>query len=138
MMSTNDDDSNQSANDIIKSAIIAARKIKNETNVMEPRIIPIPKYGGLLPLVPLFGALSAMGSLVGGISSVVNAIKSTHDGKRAFKNQQISNEGSVPVGRSKTGMGLYLQPYKRGYGLFTQPYPKKKTFNCVTEGRTNE
>lgn len=127
MMPTNDGGA-QNANTIIKTAIIAARKIKNETDVIEPRIIPIPKSGGLLPLVPLFAGLSAVGSLIGGVSSVMNAIKTTHDGKRAFKNQQITNEGSVSVGRTKTGKGLYLQPYKRGYGLFLHPYPNTKNY----------
>lgn len=114
--------SSTSANDIIKSAIFAAKNIKKESTVPEIRIIPIPKSGGMLPLVPIFAGLSALGSLVGGVSAVVNAIRSTNEGKRSLLgNQRI--EGGISIGKSKNGEGLYLQPYKKGYGLFLKPYP---------------
>lgn len=115
----------KSANDIIKSAILAAKNIKKESNVPEFRIIPIPKAGGMLPLIPIFAGLSALGSLAGGASAVLNAIRSTNEGKQSLsKNQQISgHEEGITVGKSKDGSGLYLKPYKKGYGLFLEPYP---------------
>lgn len=114
-------DKSENANDIIKSAIVVARKLKKESDIIEPRIIPIPKRGGILPLVPIFSGLSALGSLAGGVSSVINAIKSTTDGKRSMKRQE--NADTITVGKSKSGHGLYLHPYKKGYGLSFQPYP---------------
>lgn len=110
------------ANDIIKSAIYAAKNIKKESDITEPRIIPIPKSGGVLPLVPIFAGLSALGSLAGGVSAVMNAIKSTDNGKRSLRKNP---GGDIAVGKSKNGEGLYLHPYKKGYGLFLKPYPSK-------------
>lgn len=121
-----------------KTAIKAAKKaIKNkigETNLMKlastcvaaakktvpkknkksktPRIIKIPKSGGVLPLIPIFAGLSALGTLTGGIASVVKMV-----------NEWKSNK-NTPL---HLGKGLYLTPYKGGSykigkGLYLKPY----------------
>jgi hypothetical protein len=99
---------------LTKKCVSAAKKIfrKNNKKTRMPRVIPIPKTGGMLPLMPIFARLSALGSLTGGIAGVVKTIKefnrTTH---------------------SHLGNGLYLAPYKggsykiqKGNGLYLAPY----------------
>lgn len=114
----------KTADDIVNTALAAAHHIKKNKNISQPRIIPIPKSGGVLPLVPIFAGLSALGSLAGGAASIFRALKSTNDGKNALK----GGKGIIEVGNSKKGGGLYLRPYKKGYGLYLNPYPKSKNY----------
>lgn len=104
----------------INTALAAAKSLSNSKTMSSPRIIPVPKTGGVLPLVPIFAGLSALGSLAGGAASIIRAIKSTDDGRQMLKR---NGSGSVVVGSSKSGSGLYLKPYKNGCGLYLAPYP---------------
>lgn len=117
----------KTADDIVNTALAAAHHIRKTKNIAQPRVIPIPKSGGVLPLVPIFAGLSALGSLGGGASSIYNAIKSTNNGKNVLhENKRLKNGmGAISVGKSKRGDGLYLRPYKKGYGLYLKPYPNK-------------
>lgn len=110
----------KSADYAINTALAAAKSLSNAANVSSPRIIPVPKSGGVLPLVPIFAGLSALGSLAGGAANIIRAIKSTDDGRQMLKR---NGSGSVAVGSSRSGSGLYLKPYKNGYGLYLAPYP---------------
>ncbi|XP_050543419.1 uncharacterized protein LOC126906708 [Daktulosphaira vitifoliae] len=76
---------------------------KNKKHLMS-RIIPTPKYGGVLPLITLFSALSALGGLAGGIS---NVIKTAHE----LKTNKKQGNG---IKRYRVGRGMYLKPYKGG------------------------
>lgn len=108
----------RTADQILDTALTAAKTLKKGKNVSAPRIIPIPKTGGVLPLVPIFAGLSALGSLAGGAASIIRAIKSTDDGRKILKKQR---SGNISVGR-----GLYLAPYRQGYGLYLSPYSGSK------------
>lgn len=57
------------------------------------------RRGGVLPLLPIFAGLSALGSLAGGASAVAKAIR---DGKNSST--------------KLAGKGLYIRPYKSGGG----------------------
>lgn len=107
---------------LVKTALAAAKKVvskrksksklgslKNKT----PRILPIPKQsGGIIPLVPLFAGLSALGALAGGAANVVKTIND-------FK---TSRNSPVHIGK-----GLYLHPYKGGrYKIEKGLYPKSR------------
>lgn len=113
----------RSADQILATALVAAKSLRQSSAVTKPRIIPLPKTGGVLPLVPIFAGLSALGSLIGGAANMVKAIRSTDEGRKALKGGRAS---IIAVGKSKTGEGLYLKPYKRGYGLYLRPYPNTK------------
>lgn len=117
-----------------KMALQAARAaIKNHKiprkniETVLPRVIPVPKIGGALPLIPLFAGLSALGALMGGSASVANAVISANNAKKNFKEAQRHNETmeAISIGQNKkTGSGLYLMPYKKGMGLYLSPHSK--------------
>lgn len=107
----------------IKNHKISKKNIHDEL----PRIIPVPKIGGVLPLVPIFAGLSALGALMGGSASVANAVVSANNAKKNFKEAQRHNESmeAIVIGKNtKTGKGLYMMPYKKGLGLYLTPLPK--------------
>lgn len=64
------------------------KTIQNEL----PRIIPVPKVGGILPLVPIFAGLSALGALMGGSAGVANAVLSAQRAKKELKEAKIHNQ----------------------------------------------
>lgn len=83
-----------------------------------PRIIPIPKKtGGILPLIPIFAGLSALGSLAGGAAGIAKAV---NDYKSANRNLYESERHNKMMESIALGKGLYLKPYKRGKGLCLQ------------------
>lgn len=115
-----------------KVAIQAAKTIVKKHNLTEkdikhglPRIIPVPKkMGGVLPLIPIFAGLSALGALAGGSAGVANAVISANNAKRNFNEAQRHNQMIEAISLGKSGSGLFLSPYKKGLGLFLGPDPK--------------
>lgn len=134
-----------SFNTLIKNARVAIKKSKPETmeaavqmavdsvkrskmgkSVKKPRIIKIPSHsGGVLPLVPIFAGLSALGSLMGGTSSVISAINQYRNGKKQLEENKRHNREMESVAIVK-GSGFFLHPYKTGRGFFLAPYPKNR------------
>lgn len=118
----------------LKNAVIVARdaaqKIieKNKTTLSKseiknnlPRIIPIPKQEG--GAISVFGALSALGAIMGGTAGIVNAITSTKDARKMYDESKRHNETmeAIAIGKKpKNGSGLFLGPHprKNGLGLF--------------------
>lgn len=100
----------------IKMAYLAAKNlVPKDKTIKVPRIIPIPKSGGILPLIPIFAGLSALGTLAGGaagIAKTINDYKSTKDNLRESERHNKAME-SIAIGK-----GLYIRPYKKGKGLF--------------------
>ena len=98
---------------IIRTCLTAAKKsITKKTKT--PRIIPIPKKGGVLPLIPIFAGLSALGALTGGVGNIVKVVN------------DLKSDKNAPI---HLGKGLYLTPYKgssykivNGKGLYLTPY----------------
>lgn len=94
-------------------------------NIRTPRIIPIPKVGGILPLIPIFAGLSALGSLAGtaaGIAKAVNDVKTSRE-QLSETNRHNKNMESIAMG--KRGDGIYLKPYRKGLGLYLNPQKSK-------------
>lgn len=102
---------------LVRTCLTAAKKSKKSKkskNSKTPRIIPIPKKGGVLPLIPIFAGLSALGALTGGVGNIVKVVKELNSGK------------NTPI---NLGKGLYLTPHKgssykivKGKGLYLAPY----------------
>ena len=85
-----------------------------------PRIISLPKKGGLLPfLIPLFAGLSAVGALSTGASAIAKAVNATKQGKKDLTESIRHNKTMEAIA---LGKGLYLKPYKQGLGLFLKPF----------------
>lgn len=93
--------------------IFKNKKLKNSS---VPRVIPIAKRGGVLPLLAVFAGLSALGSLMGGAAHVAKAVIDT---KNAKKNIGKSDSETA------IGNGMYLKPYKSGLGLYLRPFNSK-------------
>lgn len=102
----------------VKKAIRTVERVKKVQKVISPlkaRIIPIPKTGGVLPLIPIFAGLSALGALAGGTAGVVKAINNSRAAAEQLKESQRHNEKMEAIA---LGKGLYLKPYRTGLGLF--------------------
>jgi hypothetical protein len=103
-------------------ALKAAKKqIKKETKLRyHPRVIPIPKRGGFIPLIlPIMAALSALGSLAGGAAGIASAVNKAKQAKADFAEAQRHNTKMESV--AVQGKGLFLRPYKEGLGLYLTP-----------------
>jgi hypothetical protein len=101
----------------ISQAWNAAKRIvsaHNTSKLRVPRLIPIPKSGGFLPLIPIFAGLSALGSLAGGAAGIAKAV---NDYKTAKKNLNESERHNKMMESIALGKGLHIKPYKSGKGL---------------------
>src|SRR5436190_7897540 len=116
------------------SALKAARDYrKGKTVQNKARMLPLPKTGGVLPLVPIFSALSALGSLAGGVTGVAKAISETRDARRRLAETQRHNKAMEDIAL-KHGKGLYIKPYKKGLGLYMTPFVKHaKTYSGLAQ-----
>lgn len=106
-----------------KSAQLALAALrKNKILGPQQRIIPIPKTGGILPLIPIFAALGALGSLGGGAAAVAKAVNEAKVAKQTLEEAKRHNKA---LEEAAVGKGLYLKPYKKGFGLYLRPYNPK-------------
>lgn len=107
----------------IKLALVAAKKVMKRCKYMKtPRIIPVPKVGGVIPLlVPIFAGLSAAGALAGGAAGVAKAVVAANEAKNQLKELKRHNMTMEAVA---LGKGLFLKPYKTGLGLYLHPNSK--------------
>lgn len=110
--------------DNLRKAILIALKAagnikKTQTLKPSPRVIPVPKTGGFLPLIPIFAGLSALGALSGGAAGIAKAVNDAKAAREQLQESQRHNKAmeAIAVG----GKGLYLKPYKSGLGLFLRP-----------------
>jgi Phospholipase A2-like domain len=110
-----------------KLACAAARTSMKKTRIVnkKPRIIPIPKSGGVVPfLIPLFAGLSATGALAGGAAAVARAVNQASNARKSLGEMKRHNQHmeAIAIGNSKkNGAGFFLKPYKKGYGLVIKP-----------------
>lgn len=110
--------------DAVHVAMKAAKSFVGNHSPSEPanhRIIPVPKIGGVLPLIPIFAGLSALGALTGGSAAVANAVITANNAKKRLKESERHNEmmEAIALGKNRRGEGVYLKPYKNGLGLYT-------------------
>lgn len=105
-------------------AVKSLKKGRALKRFRKERVLPLPKSGGILPLLPIFAGLSAIGSLAGGAAGVAKAISETRDAKKKLAELQRHNETMEAIALRK-GKGLYLKPYKKGgLGLYMTPYSR--------------
>lgn len=105
----------KSKGSIIDRALVAAKKhFTKDSRIKVPRLIPIPKTGGFLPLIPIFAGLSALGSLAGGAAGIAKAVG---DYKAARKNLEESERHNKRMESIALGKGLHIKPYRKGKGF---------------------
>lgn len=109
--------------DAIDVAVASIQKTTKNKRLKKPRVIKLPKIstGGILPLIPVFAGLSALGSIVGSTAGVMKAINDYKDGQKLMEENKRHNRKMETIA---VGRGYYLQPYKRGRGYYLKPYPK--------------
>lgn len=84
---------------MIRAAVAAAKKhVRTRKTCKKPRVINVPKTGGAMSLIPIFAALSALGTMAGGASNIVKTMGNV-----------ASNVAGSPI---HLGKGLYLRPHK--------------------------
>lgn len=112
--------SNGKGSDIQKLTQLALASIKKK-KISKPkqRILKLPKTGGILPLIPIFAALSALGSLGGGAAAVAKAV---NDAKSAAKDLEEKKRHNKVMEAVNIGKGLSIAPYRNGLGLYLRPY----------------
>lgn len=100
----------------IKLAYSAAKKlISSKKDIKLPRVIQVPKTGGILPLLPIFAGLSAIGGLTGGAAGIAKAVNDFKAAKAQLDEEKRHNKTLEAIA---IGKGLYLKPYKTGLGLY--------------------
>lgn len=105
----------------IKIALAAAKRnvVGKKSELINTRVIPIPKTGGVLPLLlPIFAGLSAIGALSGGASGIAKAINEANQARKQLSESERHNRTIEAIAMGK---GLYLKPYKKGLGLYLNP-----------------
>ncbi|KAF4529737.1 hypothetical protein B566_EDAN017889 [Ephemera danica] len=91
-----------------KSLQAAKKKMKGVAGktLSIPRIIPLPKRGGFLPLlIPIFSALAAAGGLAGGLSGIVGAVNKVKTAQKQLSEAQRHNETMESI--ALRGKGIY-------------------------------
>lgn len=100
----------------IQVALKTANKIRK--NIRPSRIINVPKTGGILPLIPIFAGLSALGALSGGAAGIAKAVNDAKAAKQQLDESQRHNKTMEAIA---VGKGVFMKPYKTGLGLFLGP-----------------
>lgn len=111
-----------------KQAYLAAKRIvgkKRKSKFFSPRIIPLPKTGGFLPLLPIFAGLSALGTLTGGAAAIAKAVNDAKSAKEKLQESERHNKTMEAIAVGKKGDGLFLRREKNGYGLFLKRFNSK-------------
>lgn len=112
----------------IKIAVRSIKKAKDENEIKSPRTIKMPPIsGGVLPLIPIFAGLGALGSIVGSTAGVLNAINQAKKGQEDLAESKRHNTmmEAIAIGK-KSGKGFYLRPNKNGNGFYLSPYTKNR------------
>lgn len=99
----------------IELAMAAARNLVDNSSIKLPRVIPIPKTGGVLPLISIFAGLSAAGSLAGGAAGIIKTINEYKIAKKRLSEMKRHNE---KIEALSIGKGLHLKRHKNGLGIF--------------------
>ena len=110
---------------LTKKCVAVAKKTFKTKKTKIPRIITVPKKGGVLPLIPIFAGLSALGALTGGVANVV---KMANEFKRNTPSHLGNGLYLTPYKENsyKIGSGLYLTPNKSGGGVKSKKTKKTK------------
>lgn len=108
----------------VKMARLAVKHVGGRKKIKTPRVLPLPKTGGILPLIPIFAGLSALGALTGGAAGVAKAVVDAKASKTKLEEAERHNKTMEAIALGKHGSGMYLKPYKTGLGLYLKKQQK--------------
>lgn len=111
----------------IRVAVASVKKQKRGKKVEKPRVIDLPsRSGGVLPLIPIFAGLSALGTIVGTTTSIISSLNRVKEAERMLNENRRHNQTmeTIAIGNKKSGSGFYLSPHKAGDGFYLSPFPK--------------
>ena len=103
-------------------AIAAAKEFLKDYHVNTPRVIPVPKTGGVIPLIPIFAGLSAAGNLPRGAAGVSEIISELKVAKKHLQELKRCNESKKSI---CIGNGLHLKHHKDGLGIVIKKHKSK-------------
>lgn len=112
------DDLEKAARVALAAAKASVRVSGGKNRIQTPRVIPVGRRGGFLPLIPLLSGLSAIGGLSGGVAGIVKAYKDIKRGQTALEEAKRHNRTMEAIALGKRGGGLFLQPHRKGLGLY--------------------
>ncbi|KAJ8949435.1 hypothetical protein NQ318_007536 [Aromia moschata] len=115
---SNNNNLRKNANIAVKAARSMIKQAGGKKNIRMPRVLPLPKTGGILPLLPIFAGPSALGTLAGGSAAVAKTVLDAKANGKRLEEAQKHNRKMEAIALGKQGSGLYLKPYKKGYGLY--------------------
>lgn len=103
----------------IELAVAVARELASDSNstVNIPRVIPVPKVGGFLPLIPIFAGLSAAGGLAGGAAGIAKAVQAIKSAKQRLQELKRHNQKMEEL---CIGNGLCLKEHGDGLGIYVK------------------
>lgn len=119
----------------IKVAVASIRKSKRGKKVNAPRTIQLPAStvtGGLLPLVPIFAGLGALGSIVGSTAGIFNAMNQAKNAQTELEESKRHNKTMEAIAidaTNKSGRGFFLHPPRKdgkGFYLSSKNYHAAK------------
>jgi len=91
----------------VKAARVAVKNAGGKKQIKTPRILPIPKTGGVLPLIPIFAGLSALGALSGGAAAVAKTVIDAKNSRASMEEAKRNNKGMEAV--ALKGSGPFLK-----------------------------
>lgn len=98
----------------LRAARAIVRKAGGRKQIRVPRMIPFEsKSGGVLPLVPIFAGLSALGMLMSGGSTVAKTVIDARNAAKKLEEEHRHNKAVEMIGN-----GLFVKKSKRGCGLY--------------------
>lgn len=118
----------ETVNSALKVAIKSIQRSKKGNQIRPPRVIKVPTYsGGILPLIPLFAGLSALGAIGSSTAGIVNALNQYKRAQNELEENKRHNRSmeAIALGK-KSGAGYYLCPDKTGAGYYLKPYSSSK------------
>lgn len=118
-------------NNLVAAIKIANRSIRNSKcrkRILPPRTIKLPNVrGGVLPLIPIFAGLGALGSIVGSTAGIANAISQARKGQKELEESGRHNRTmeAIAIG-NKVGHGFYLHANSKGKGFYLSSQTKNR------------
>ncbi|KAJ8981576.1 hypothetical protein NQ317_002604 [Molorchus minor] len=86
---------------MVRAARMAVKNAGGRKKIKTPRILPLPKTGGILPLIPIFAGLSALGALSEGAAAVARTVIDAKKSKEKLDEAQRHNKTMEAIALGK-------------------------------------